>query len=189
MLSSGSWVFNKKDRGRNDVYSCFRLNFAVPVNNVVNRVSFKFSRIRGSKLYKKQHQAMETETPIMLLFISNSTDPQSFQHDITQMIDTALDNIDSKGMMPEEFKNKELPPFTLKLNAPWLSLQTKQMHKAYNHFQEQGKKVFHCEVAKEDVPFFHYLANYAHHLLLEKKYFGKSSKFTATLGNNAPLSN
>ncbi len=128
MLNGGSWVFDKKDRESNKVYGRFRLKSTVPVDGMVNTVFFEFSCMEGSKLYKKQHQAMEIETPMLLLFVFNSTDPQSLQHYITQMLDTASDNIDSKGMMPEEFKNKELPPFTRRLNAPWLPLQTKQVH-------------------------------------------------------------
>jgi hypothetical protein len=56
-------------------------------------------------------------------------------------------------------------------------------------FKEQGKKAFHCKVAKEHVPFFCFLGGFAHRLQLEVKYFGKFAKFTETLANNAPLSN
>jgi hypothetical protein len=48
----------------------------------------------------------------------------------------------------------EIPKFTLKLNAPQLPTQTRQMQKDYNHFKEQGKKAFHCKVAKDQVPIF-----------------------------------
>jgi hypothetical protein len=120
---------------------------------------------------------------------SNGTDPKSIMHDITQMLDTVFDSIDQEGMMPEEFEHKEIPKFTLKLNAPRLPSQTKGAHKAYDHAKEQGKKAYHCEVAKEDVPYFCFLAGHAHHLKLDIKYFGKFAKFTSTLENNAPLSN
>jgi hypothetical protein len=43
-------------------------------------------------------------------------------------------------------------------------------------------------VAKEDVPYFRFLAGHAHRLKLDIKYFGKFAKFTSTLENNAPLS-
>jgi hypothetical protein len=62
------------------------------------------------------------------------------------------------------------------------------MHKEYDHFKEQGKKSFHCEVVKDQVPFFCFLEGYAHCLQLEVKYFGKFAKFTKTLANNVPLS-
>ena len=68
MPSGGSWVFNKKDRGNNNVYARFRLKSTVPVEDMVTRISFEFLRMGGSKIYKKQNQAMETETPMMLLF-------------------------------------------------------------------------------------------------------------------------
>ncbi len=97
------------------------------------------------------------ETPMMLLFTSNGTDPQSVDSDVTQMLETAYDSIETNGMMPEEFEYKEIPKFTLKLNVLQLPSQTKQAHKDYNHFKEQEKKVFHCEVAKEHVPFFCFL--------------------------------
>jgi hypothetical protein len=136
MLSGGSWVFNK---AKNNVYARFRIKLTVPVNEMVTRVSFKFSQLGGSKLYKKQNQAMETETPMMLLFVSNGTDPQSVASDINQMLETAYNSIKMDGMMPEEFEYKEIPKFTLKLNVPQLPLQTKQAHKDYDHFKEQGK--------------------------------------------------
>jgi hypothetical protein len=56
----------------------------------------------------------------MLLLVSNGTNPKSSMHDITQMLDTAFDSIDQERMMPEEFEHKEIPKFTLKLNAPRL---------------------------------------------------------------------
>ncbi len=185
MMSGGSWVFNKAN---NDVYACFCIKSTVPVNEMVLRVSFEFSHLGGSKLYKKQNQAMETETPMMLLFVSNGTDPLSITSDITQMLETAYDSIKTDGMMPKEFDYMEIPKFTLKLNAPHLLSQTKQTHKDYDHFKEQGKKAFHCKVAKDQVPFFCFLGGYAHRLQLEVEYFGKFAKFIKTLANNAPLS-
>jgi hypothetical protein len=167
MLSGGSWVFNKKDKGSNNVYAKFRLKLTVPAEDMVTRISFKFLRMGSSKLYKKQNQAMITKTPIMLLFVSNGTGPKSIMNDITQTLDTAFDKVDQEGMMPEEFEYKEIPKFTLKLNGPRLPSQTKETHKAYDHFKGQEKKAFHCKVAKEDVPYFCFLAGHAHHLKLE----------------------
>jgi hypothetical protein len=34
------------------------------------------------------------------------------------MLDLAYDNIEQNGMMPEEFKNKDISQFTLHLNVP-----------------------------------------------------------------------
>ncbi len=188
MLSGGSWVFNKKDRGSSNIYARFHLKSTVPVEDMITRVSFEFLHMGGSKIYKKANQAVVTETPMMLFFVSNGTDPTSIANDITQMLDTAFDHVDQEGMMPEEFEHKEIPKFMLKLNAPCHPSQTREAHKAYDQFKEQGKKAFHCEVAKENVPYFHFLAGQAHQLKLENKYFGKFAKFTATLENNAPLS-
>ncbi len=162
MLSGGSWVFNKKDKGNSDVYARFCLKSTVPVEDMVTRVSFEFSRMGGSKIYEKPNQAMETETPMMLLFVNNGLDHTSIMNDITQMLETAFDNIDQEGMMPDEFEHKEILAFTLKLNAPRLPLQTKEAHKAYDQFKEQGKEAFHCEVARKNVPYFRFLAGHAH---------------------------
>jgi hypothetical protein len=71
MISSGSRVFNKKEEGSNDLYTRFRLKSQVDTEEIINRVSFEFSCLSGKNLYKKQHQAMETETPLMLLFVYN----------------------------------------------------------------------------------------------------------------------
>jgi hypothetical protein len=94
MLSSGSWVFNKKDKGSNNFCARFRLKLTVPVEDMVTRISFGFSRMGGSKMYKKQNQAMETKTPMMFLFISNETDPKSITSNISQMLDTAFNHVD-----------------------------------------------------------------------------------------------
>jgi hypothetical protein len=58
----------------------------------------------------------------------------------------------------------------------------------FDHYSNQGKKAFHFEVAKEDVAYFKYLSGHAHWLRLDNKYLGKFAKFTATLSNNAPMS-
>jgi hypothetical protein len=55
LLSGGSWVFNKKDRGNNDIYARFHLKSRVPVEDMVTRILFEFLRMGGSKLYKKQN--------------------------------------------------------------------------------------------------------------------------------------
>jgi hypothetical protein len=100
IMSGGSWVFNKAN---NDVYACFLLKSTIPIEDMVTRVSFEFSCLGRSKLYKKQNQAMKTETPMMLLFVNNGTNPLSISTDITQMLETANNSIKIDGMMPEEF--------------------------------------------------------------------------------------
>jgi hypothetical protein len=41
------------------------------------------------------------------------------------MLDSALEYIEQNGMLPEEFENKDIPHFTIRLNAPSLSAVTK----------------------------------------------------------------
>jgi hypothetical protein len=134
---------------------------------------------------------METKTLVMLLFVCNGTDIASILLDTKQMFESAYKNIEENGMMPEEFKNKEIPHFTPQVNVPCLPVDNNKhnTNKGYDHYKEHGKKAFHFEVAKEDVPYFKLLSSYAHCLRLENKYFGKFEKFTATLENNAPMSN
>jgi hypothetical protein len=163
MISGGSWVFNKKAKGSNDVYARFRLKLQVETDEIVNRVSFEFLRLGGKNLQKKQHQAMETKTPFMLLFVCNGTDQASIISDVKQMLDTALDDIEQNGMLPEEYENKDIPHFTLRLNVPHLPAETKTTtNKSYNHFKEHGKKAFHIKVAKEDTNYFRFLSAHAH---------------------------
>ena len=86
MISGGSWVFNKKEKGSNDVYGKFRLKSQIPTEDMISCVSFEFSRVGGKNLFKKQHQAMEIETPVMLLFICNGTDHSSILSDTRQTL-------------------------------------------------------------------------------------------------------
>ncbi len=72
---------------------------------------------------------------------------------------------------------------------PRLPAETKSLNnKGYDHYKEHGKKAFHFEVTKEEINYFRYLSAHAHRMKLDVKYFGKFTKFTGTLGNNAPLS-
>jgi hypothetical protein len=149
MISGGSWVFNKKEKGSNNVYGCFRLKSQIATEDIINRVSFKFSRVGRKNIFKKQHQAMETETPLMLLFVCNGTDQRSILGDTRQMLDLACDDIELNGMMPEEFENKDIPEFSLCLNVPRLPADTKKSNnRAYDHYREHGKKAFHFKVGK-----------------------------------------
>ncbi len=125
---------------------------------------------------------------MMLLFVSNGTEHSSISADLKQLLELAYDDIDTEGMMPEEYENKDIPIFSLKKNVPRLPEKKKHNNKAYDHIQEQGKKAFHFKVANSDVPFFKFLSNHAHKMKLDIKYFGKFAKLTDTLGNNAPLS-
>ncbi len=61
---------------------------------------------------------METKTPLMLLFVCNGTDHSSIINDTCQMLDLAYDDIETNGMMPEEFDNKDIPEFSLRVNVP-----------------------------------------------------------------------
>ncbi len=116
---------------------------------------------------------METETPMMLLFMCNGIDQGSITTDIKQMLEIAHENINVEGMMPEEYKNQGIPVFSLRLNVPRLpEKKSAQDNRAYDHICEQGKKAFHLEVAKSDIPFFTFLACHAHRIKLDIKYFG-----------------
>ena len=189
MISGGSWVFDKKEKGNVEVYARFCLKSQENADEIITWVSFEFNRLGGARLGKKTMQAMETETPMMLLFVCNGTDQSSIISDVRQMLDIAYQNIDEERMMPEQYENKDLPKFALRLNVPRLP-QKKSMkeNKAYDHLQEYGKKAFHLEVAKLDQEFFIFLATHAHRMGLDAKYFGKFAKLTATLGKDAPLS-
>jgi hypothetical protein len=145
--------------------------------------------VGGSKINKKPMQAMETETPMMLLFVCNGTNQGSVTTDIKRMLEIAHENIDVEGMMLKEYKNQDIPVFSLRLNVPRLpEKKSAQDNRAYDHIREQGKKAFHLEVAKSDISFFTFLVCHAHRMKLDIKYFWNFVKLTATLGNNAPLS-
>jgi hypothetical protein len=68
---------------------------------------------------------METKTLVMLLFVCNGTETESIISDMRQMLDSAYEDIDKNEMMPEEFKNKDIPHFTLRVNVPRLHAETK----------------------------------------------------------------
>ena len=73
-------------------------------------------------------------------------------------------------MMPEQYENRDLPKFALRLNVPRLpEKKSAKDNKSYNHIREQEKKVFHLEVAKYDIAFFTFLATHAHRLRLDTK--------------------
>ncbi len=172
MISGGSWVCSKKEKGSNDFYTWFRLKSQIQTEDIINQVSFKFSCVGGKNLFKKQHQAIETETPLMLLFVCNGTNQGSILSDTRQMLNLAYNNIKQNRMMPEEYENKDIPHFTLRLNVPRLPADTKEnANKSYDHHKEQGKKAFHFKVAKEEVQYFKYLSGHAHCLRLDNKFF------------------
>ncbi len=188
MISGGSWVFEKKEKGNGKVFSRFRLMSQEKADKIINRVSFEFNQLGGSWLSKKTMQAMETETPMMLLFVCNGTDQSSIATNLRHMLDIAYKDINEEGMMPEQYENRDLPKFALRLNVPCLpKKKSAKDNKAYDHLREHGKKAFHLEVAKSDQEFFTFLANHANTMGLDAKYFGKFAKLTATLGKDAPL--
>ncbi len=126
---------------------------------------------------------------MMLLFVSNGTDNGSIMLDMRQLLELAYNDIETGCMLPEEYKDRDMPSFSLKLNLPRILEKRKQGNKAYDHIREQGKKAFYFEVAKSDIPFFKFLSNHAHRMKLDTRFLGKFAKLTDTLGNNAPLSN
>ena len=77
MISGGSWVFDRKEKGNGEVYVCFCLKSQDMAKGIVNLVSFEFNCLGGSRLSKKTMQAMEAKTPMMLLFVCNGTDQSS----------------------------------------------------------------------------------------------------------------
>jgi hypothetical protein len=134
---------------------------------VNSRASFEFNRLGRKNLYKKQHQAMEIKTPVMLLFVCG-TDQGSIKTNTRQMLETALNDIELNGMVLEEFKNRDIPYFTLKLSAARVPSESKQTtNKAYVHAKEHGKKAFHFKVAKSDISYFKFLSSHVHRLKLD----------------------
>ncbi len=111
----------------------------------------------------------------MLLFVCNGTVQASIISDTKQMLDTALDNIKQNRMLPEEFKNKDIPHFTLHLNVLQLPAKMKSSNnKGYDHYKEHRKKAFHFKLTKEEINnYFKYLSAHAHRMKLIVKYFGK----------------
>ncbi len=86
------------------------------------------------------------------------------------MLETALNNIKLNRMVAKEFKNRDIPYFTLKLNAPKVPSKSKQTaNKAYNHIKEHGEKTFSFKVSKLDISYFNFFANHAHKLKLNTK--------------------
>ena len=149
MISGGSWVFDKKEKGSSNVYARFRLKSQDTAEEIINRVSFEFNQLGGSRLAKKSMQAMETETPIMLLFVSNGTDQSSISADVRQILDIAYQDLDEESMMPEQYENRDIPKFAIRLNVPRLpEKKSVKDNKSYDHMTDQGKKAFHLEVAK-----------------------------------------
>jgi hypothetical protein len=81
-------------------------------------VSFEFTWLGRTKIYKKPMQTMETETPMMLLFVSNGTNNGSITSDMGQLLELAYNNIKMGCMLPEEYEGRDMPAFSLKLNVP-----------------------------------------------------------------------
>ena len=52
MISGGSWVFNKKEKGNSNVYACFHLKSQVPTKDIIDQVLFDFLCLGGSKINK-----------------------------------------------------------------------------------------------------------------------------------------
>ncbi len=105
MIRGGSWVFSKKEKGKNDVYAHFHLKSQVTADDIINRLSFKVMHLGGLKINKKPLKAMEMETPMILLIVCNGTDQGSITANIKQMMEIAYEDIDVEGMLPEEFEN------------------------------------------------------------------------------------
>jgi hypothetical protein len=98
---------------------------------------------------------------LMLLFVCNGTDHSSITTDICQILDIAYQDINEESMMPEQYENRDIPKFSLRINVPRLpEKKSTKDSKAYNHIREQGKKAFHLEVAKPDLAFFTFLATH-----------------------------
>ena len=85
------------------MYARFRLKSQTPIKEIINQVLFKFTRLGRMKIYKEPMQAMETETPMMLLFVSNGTDNGSITLDMRQLLELAYNNIKMGCMLPEEY--------------------------------------------------------------------------------------
>ena len=101
---------------------------------------------------------METETPMMLLFVCNGTDQAGLMTGIKKILELAHKDNKLNGIMLEEFENQDILAFSTRLNLPRLpGKKSSQGNKAIDHMREQGKKAFHLEVAKTGTPFLNFL--------------------------------
>ena len=86
MISGGSWVFNKKEKGSNDVYGRFRLKSQIPTEDMISRVSFEFSRVGGKYLFFKKTASSDGDrdacnAPIRLQWHGPQQHPQQHTSD------------------------------------------------------------------------------------------------------------
>ena len=63
MISGGSWVFKKKETGNGEVFARFHLKSQEMAEEIINRVSFKFTCLGGSWLGKKAMQVKRPRLP------------------------------------------------------------------------------------------------------------------------------
>ena len=193
-INGGSWCFDpKSDKPTNDIYASFRLKSTLPLEEVLQAVGFEFKRIGGGMLMKKKHQSLNTETPYMLLFVHNKTEESSVCRDLTDIFKMVRDQLREDDLLPEEYdrdENEREIPFAIRVNGPRMPGEQRKKNnkkdKNFDRLNDQGKKVIHFEVAKEDLAEFSFLAEAAHRMGLDTEYWGKFAKLTACLTNNSP---
>ena len=193
-INGGSWCFDpKKDKPTNDIYANVRIKSTVPLEELLQAVSFEWKRIGGGSLQVKKHQSLYTETPYMLLFVNNRTEESSIVRDVKMMFGIAREQLREENLLPDEFERDEDDEveFALRVNGPRMPGETRKKKKkgkddSYDRLNDQGKKVFHLEVAKEDIREFSLLAEYCHRTRLDKEVFGKFASLTACLTNASP---
>lgn len=195
-IQGGSWCFDpKQDKPTNDIYASVRIKSTVPLEELLQAVGFEWKRIGGGDLRPKKHQSIWTETPYMLLFVYNKTEEESIIRDLQAMFKIARDVLREEDLLPSEYERPEGEEvsFAIRVNGPRIpgmrrDNKKKKKDNDFDRLQDQGKKAFHFEVAKEDIKEFSFIAEQCHRMGLDKEFFGKFAKLTACLTNNSPSS-
>ena len=125
--------------------------------------------------------------------MNNRTEEDSIIRDLQAMFKIARESLSAEDMLPSEYEREEGDEvkFAIRVNGPRMPGQKRDKKKKkkdndFDRLQDQGKKAFHFEVAKEDIREFSFLAEYCHRVGLDREFFGKFAKLTACLTNNSP---
>ena len=133
----------------------------IETEDLLNRISFEWEKMKGRRLQIKDLPSFLSETPFALYKIYNQGNWPSIIRELTTIIAMARYASTKDDNLEEEYETRPIPSMTFRKNVPKLPGQDTQQFTNWPWKIQANRKVLHLEVDKGETKFIEKLIEVA----------------------------
>ena len=169
------------------VYGTLVISCDEALDSMLCSGSIAWSELGGTKLEKKQHQAVHTSTVAVALSVHNGVTKSILEEETQRIFEKAAAEMKEKGEIPPEHENDRVPVVSITLSELASTRKNKKKKAELSYAQQQQQKVPHIEVDSKEAALALLIVEY----VIQNGHFhiwGKWAKVSGPIGKDATLS-